>query len=212
MTVNAMPPADTMPTTTADPTADAMPSIEAPRLRSDGAEPQWSRREAILSGFILFHIVAITVWCFGVRPVVQTRAGRGLGRYMVFSGLYQGWDMFAPKPMSLNTYLQAEITYRSGRTRLWRFPRPQDAGYVQRMFLERQRKWASERLRVDENAALWPDAARYVARLNGDPNDPPASVTLIRYWSEIAPPKSGKPEPWQHDSFFTYAVTPADLR
>jgi hypothetical protein len=187
----------------------------APALSgSPAASPPlaWSRREAVISGVILFHLLALVIWCFDMQAVPRTRIGMGLARYMVFSGLYQGWDMFAPDPLSVNSYLEADITYWDGRMQVWRFPRPQDVGYFDRMFTERYRKWANERLRDDDNAALWPDAARYIARLNNNPKNPPATVSLVRYWSEIAPPGSGRPEPWHRYVFFRYTVAPADLR
>jgi hypothetical protein len=172
---------------------------------------EWSRREVVISGFILFHIIALVLWCFGLeRP--RTRVGKGLDVYMVYSGLSQGWAMFAPNPTSLNSHVEAEITYQNGRVRVWRFPRPEEIGYFERMFTERFRKWANDRLRMDANAALWPDAARYIARLNDDPTNRPVTVALVRYWSQIGPPGSKQPEPWQHTTFFTYTVTPADLR
>jgi hypothetical protein len=131
--------------------------------------------------------------------------------YMVWSGLTQGWALFAPDPQYINVYLEAQITYRDGQKKIWKFPMPQDYGYYRRYFMERERKWSSDNLRLDSNAFLWPDAARYVARVNRDPNNPPVSVALIRHWSFIAPPRSGKSEPWNQYTFFTYSVLPGDL-
>jgi hypothetical protein len=78
--------------------------------------------------------------------------------------------------------------------------------------MARQLKWSVDNLRLDENAALWPGAARYVARLNNEPDNPPAKVTFIRYWTYIPPPKSRQPEPVNHYNFFTYSVLPGDLQ
>ena len=65
---------------------------------------------------------------------------------------------------------------------------------------------------IDENAVLWPDTARYIARHNNDRTSPPLSVKLVRYWSEIFPPGTREPDPWHQYVFFTYAVVPEDLR
>jgi hypothetical protein len=131
---------------------------------------------------------------------------------MLWSGLSQGWALFAPDPESVNAYLVARITYRDGQKKFWKFPMPQDYGYYRRYFMERQRKWSSDNLRMDYNSALWPDAARYVARLNNDPNNPPVTVALVRHWSDIAPPASGQPETWSEYTFFTYSLLPGDLK
>ena len=168
-------------------------------------------RRVLLSVFLLFHLFVISVWSFPIslRPLVKVK--RVFAPYMVWSGLTQGWSLFAPDPQYVNAYLDAQITYRDGHKKIWKFPMPQDFGYYRRYFLERQRKWSSDNLRLDSNAFLWPDAARYVARLNNDPNDPPVTVTLIRHWSFIAPPGSGQLETWSQYTFFTYSVLPGDL-
>ena len=74
-------------------------------------------------------------------------------------GLRQDWMMFAPNPTHLNTYIDAEITYRDGRKHVWTFPQMQELGYAERYVKERYRKFANDRLWVKDNSALWPDAA-----------------------------------------------------
>jgi hypothetical protein len=131
-------------------------------------------------------------------------------------GLRQDWMMFAPNPTHLNTYIDAEITYRDGRKHVWTFPQMQELGYAERYVKERYRKFANDRLWVKDNSALWPDAARFIARLTAaDPSNPPLAVKLIHYWSEIPPPPEDGEEPrlerWKRDVFFTYTVNPGDL-
>jgi len=130
-------------------------------------------------------------------------------------GLRQDWMMFAPNPTRENTYIDAEITYRSGRKHIWTFPQMQELGYVERYAKERYRKFANERLWVKENSMIWPDAARFIARLNRDPSDPPKIVKLAHYRCVIpwAPPPGEDPpaEHWERDVFFTYTVNPGDL-
>jgi hypothetical protein len=80
---------------------------------------------------------------------------------------------------------------------------------------ERYRKFAEERLWVKENSALWPDAARYIARLNADALNPPQSVNLVAYRFIIPPlPPPGEappPERMEREVFFVYTVKPGDL-
>lgn len=130
---------------------------------------------------------------------------------MAWSGLTQDWNLFAPEPSSINAYLVAQITYRDGQKKAWNFPMPQDYGYYRRYFMSRRLRWSSDNLRMDKNAVLWPDAARYVARVNNDPKNPPVTVELVRHWSLIAPPMSGQRETWSESTFFTYTVLPGDL-
>jgi hypothetical protein len=168
-------------------------------------------RRVLLSVFLLFHLFVIVVWAFPVDQRQLRKIKRFIAPYMVWSGLTQGWSLFAPDPQSINAYLVAQITYRDGQNKIWKFPMPQDFGYYRRYFMSRQLKWSSDILRIDTNAVLWPDAARYVARVNNAPNNPPVTVALVRHWSFIAPPKSGQSETWSQYTFFTYSVLPGDL-
>ena len=139
----------------------------------------------------------------------------GLSHYASALGLRQDWMMFAPNPTRENTFIDAEITYRSGRKRIWTFPQMQELGYAERYAKERYRKFANERLWVKEASFLWPDAARYIARLNREPSDPPQIVKLAHYRSIIpwapAPGEQPAPERWEREVFFTYTVKPGDL-
>lgn len=82
-----------------------------------------------------------------------------------------------------------------------------------RTYKERYRKFV-ENLQVDSYKALWPDVARYIARANNNPADPPEIVMLIRYWSDIVPPGDAKyrSQPERARIFFQYNVEPGDLR
>ena len=132
---------------------------------------------------------------------------------MNLSGLTQGWSLFAPNPTNSNCRLTAQIQHQGGSTNTWKFPMPQDYGYS--YFLERDRKWANDNVRLDRNSALWPDAARYVARINDDPMHHSVSVKLFRYCEDIQLP-GAKPaansETIKPEDFFTYEVKPGDLQ
>jgi hypothetical protein len=169
---------------------------------------------AAISVFLLFHIVVIFCWSVPLNSLLVTAVKESVRPYMHWAGLFQVWDMFSPNPLNLNTYLEAELTFRDGSTRVWKFPKMQELGYVERYFKERYRKFGNERVRLDANSALWPDAARYIARINNNPSNPPTVVRLVRYWSEIAPPTadgSHPPEPWHHFVFFIHFVSAGDL-
>lgn len=166
--------------------------------------------------FIIFHLAAFFAWCLPIQSLIVSNFKNRIKPYMFATGLFQGWDMFAPDPLRLNIRVDAEITYRDGSVRAWQYPRMDKLGFVDRYFKERYRKYATEYLRVDEYAALRPDSARLLARVNNDqPSNPPVTVTLFRSWSEIQPahPDGSYEEgPWTRVSFFTYTVTPGDLQ
>jgi hypothetical protein len=164
----------------------------------------------LISSFIVFHILAIVCWSVPLNTLVFATIKNEISPYMFFSGLSQNWGMFSSPP-NANVRVEAEILYRDGERRVWRFPLPQDLTYTQRYFRERYRKFANDNLRLDDKSALWPDAARYIARLNNDPNNSPVVVRLSREFSQIAPPGSSETAPPQHQLFFTYLIKPGDL-
>jgi hypothetical protein len=177
--------------------------------------PALSRLARILiSGFIALNLFAIVSWCVPLDSPLLS-ACRSLSRpYLVWTGLFQKWDMFAPDPSKLNCYLGAQIAFRDGRTALWTFPRMENLGIIDKYFKERYRKYANDNLRLDGDAPAWPDAARYIARVNYSPSNPPVSVNLVRYWSIVPPPTATgayEPGPWQQYMFFHYSVAPGDL-
>src|SRR5215469_9235794 len=185
-------------------------------MRNSGPLPQTPSRwiRALFSAFIAFNLFAIVSWCVPLEsPLVS--ACRNLSRpYLVWTGLFQKWDMFAPDPSKLNCYLGAQIAFRDGRTALWTFPRMENLGVIDKYFKERYRKYANDNLRLNADAPAWPDAARYIARLHYSPANPPVSVSLVRYWSIVPPPTTTgayQPGPWQQYVFFHYSVAPGDL-
>jgi hypothetical protein len=173
-----------------------------------------SWKQIAISAFLLFHMLAIASWCLPFNSVLNEKARGFIRPYMLWSGLFQIWDMFAPDPARVNSYVEAEISFRDGSTRVWSVPRMNELGYVDRYFKERYRKFSTEYLRMDSHAALWPDAARYIARVNRNPANQPTAVRLVRWWSEINPPGPHgeyQPSRWGHFAFFTYEPRPGDL-
>jgi hypothetical protein len=132
---------------------------------------------------------------------------------MLWSGLFQTWNAFAPAPKAINSYVEAIVIYKDGAVRTWKFPRMEQLGLWERYHEERYRKFV-ENLKEDSSAPLWPDAARHIARLNNVPSNPPQIVMLIRHWSDIVPRPDGsyRPEAGHVQIFYEYNVTPQDLK
>lgn len=180
------------------------------RLKSRFGNPLKLRQLAI-SAFLLFHICAITFWCIPIGSPLIAAVRNVVRPYLLWAGLFQSWDMFAPGPKSTNTYIEAIIVYKDGHTKNWKFPRMEQLSFSERYRKERYRKFV-ENLK-EENVVLWPDAARHIAWLNNDPANPPEFVILIRHWSDMAPHLDAPyhPEPWHMQILYEYKVKPADL-
>ena len=163
--------------------------------------------------FIGFHLVAITCWCLPI-DAPPLSLGRSIVRpYFLWAGLFQSWDMFAPVPKGANTQLAAELRYRDGSRRTWKYPSMEEMGIGEKLFKERYRKFADnlERSELDD---LLPDVARYIARSNSSSANPVKTVILIQRYSFIIPRSDGTclPEPWQSHVLLGYGVRPEDLK
>lgn len=163
--------------------------------------------------FIGFHLLAITCWCLPIDTPLLPLCRSIVRPYFLWAELFQSWDMFAPVPKGANTYLEAELRYKDGSRKTWKYPRMEEMSIREKLFRERYRKFADnlERGELDD---LLPDAARYIARMNSSPGNPVKTVILIQRYSFIVPHSDGTyvPEPWQSHVLLGYGVRPEDLK
>jgi hypothetical protein len=166
-----------------------------------------------LNIFIIFHIFAITAWALPFRSQFVVDSVALVRPYILWSGLFQDWNMFSPMPKATNTYLEAVVIYKDGSTQMWDFPRMELLSLTQKYSKERYRKFV-EILLDQNNAALRPDVARYVARLPGIREKDPQQILLMVKWSNILPNGDGTfaRTPLDQDVFFRYDVQPEDLQ
>ena len=187
----------------------------APKL-SQSESSELSRQARIgVSAFLMFNLFAIVTWCMPLDSPLIARCRSLIRPYLLYTGLFQKWDMFAPDPSKVNHYVAGVVTYQDGSTSVWTFPRMENLGYIDKYFKERYRKYANDFLNLDVYSGLWPDAARYIARQNNRPSNPPIVVDLVRHWSMVPPPDSGEDPSlarWNQYQFFRYIVREGDLR
>jgi hypothetical protein len=167
-------------------------------------------KRSAISAFLAFHLLAITCWAIPLDTPLMVAFRNAVRPYFLWSGLFQAWNAFAPAPKALNSYVEAIVIYHDGRVLTWKFPRMEQLSLAQRYYRERYRKFV-ENLKEDSSVALWPDAARYIARLNNNPSNPPEIVMLIRHWTDIVPPPAPPAGQPHVQIFYEYKVKPADL-
>lgn len=174
--------------------------------------------KALINLFIAFHLVALTLWGLP-ESQFRTAAIKPFRAYLNWSGLWNGWNMFAPNPLALNSQIDATVTFQDGTTANWEFPRMERLSPGERFRKERFRKWR-ERIRLDMYSVAHVSTARYVAKqLYSDPRNPPVQVTLTRRWADIPAPAAcdHQPMPKQYEMEHSYAfleheIRPEDLR
>jgi hypothetical protein len=184
------------------------------RTSSGGTKPAWVAKvgRAVINAFLIFHILGVTCWSIPLTNPLLTASRNLIRPYFLWAGLFQAWDMFSPTPRSINSYVEAIVLYKDGSTRNWAFPRMDHLSLTERYFKERYRKYVDS-LGEDTNSALWPDAARRIARLNNDGPSAEAMVFLVRYSSAIVPQSgSNIPAAWDTQVFYAYTVEPEDVK
>jgi len=84
---------------------------------------------------------------------------------------------------------------------VWAFPRMEELSFGERYRKERYRKFLDV-LPQPQNAPLWPDVAKHVARQFNSQTDPPDKVLLIEFQSDIHPGADGTQEPTPRPNVF----------
>lgn len=183
---------------------------QAPLSRREG----WARiRYLAINAFLLVHLTAIFCWAVPFSSPFFAMCRDLVRPYFQWAGLFQSWDMFSPQPKSANSYVEALVIYQDGNTRNYKLPRMELLNRTDRYVKERYRKFV-ENLEDNKNAALWPDAALFIARANNDRPIPVKTVLLIRYWSPILlrPGGSATPARWDEDVFYARPISAGDLK
>lgn len=132
-------------------------------------------------------------------------------RVVMWSGLWQYWDMFAPNPASVDIYLDSYVEYADGSTREVMYPRMYELPLGEKYLMERYRKYV-ERVNGDEYYEKWPQLATWMAaRAWTDPDNPPVHIRMRRNWRQIQAQDSVTPDGYNHYFFYEKDVTREEL-
>lgn len=180
--------------------------------------------------FVLFHVIAITVWALPVPPTAilngqvapsgtnwvtywnqkHLKPFPPLHVYAKTLGFWQYWDMFAPDPARVDRWGDADIVYLNGTIKHYAYPRMANLSIWDKFIEERYRKFF-ERSGNDQFTYLWPNFARRIAILNDDPTNPPVEVRVFRHFKTTMPPGEKQPDSYKTDLYYIYAVDPKEL-
>ena len=192
------------------------------------------RVHPLVPAFVLFHVVAITLYALP-RPSDATINNtapprwyslsdwveRGLKYsyldakqsvpiygYLYPSGLWQYWDMFAPDPAQTDIWCDAEVTYLDGTKTTFKYPHIKSLSIPEKFMQERHRKFY-ERVNSEKTPFYWMPFAQAIALKSAtDPNSPPIQVTLVRHFQSVMRhDKQEKNEPpYLTYNYFSYIV------
>ena len=179
------------------------------KKKTQPVKPEAFRRGAI-SVFLLFHLVAISCWALPVNFWLTIGVRELVRPYMLWSGLFQSWDTFAPNPPTANSFVRALVVMQDRHLHVWAFPRMEELSYRERYRKERYRKFA-EVLQQPGNAAIGPDVAKHIARIFNGPGGDPDKVILVQYQSDI-PLNNGAELTPRPNAFHEEYIQPEDLK
>ena len=134
--------------------------------------------------------------------------------YVLTTGTWQYWDMFAPEPASTDYYCEAEIEYRDGARRPASYPRMADLPIPLKYAKERYRKFY-ERAGdpTPPSPRFWPPFAQTLAlHAYRDKDNPPVVVRLTQRSRNVAPPGERQETGYKATFYFAYAVDQKRLR
>jgi hypothetical protein len=152
----------------------------------------------MLSLLMVVTIGSLVLWNLPKgRPRAEARTV--VAPLLVPVGLDQDWSVFAPSPRAFTVGFLAKVTYEDGSTKTWE---PPEIGKV--IAPLRTYRWQKydERIRADDYATYWYDAARFIAK---DAGPGVTHVELLRRFQPVVIPGSGeKRKPLETFSFYTW--------
>jgi hypothetical protein len=122
----------------------------------------WTLRRLLISAFLVFHLTATALWVLPICPI-RDRAVPWLQYYMLPTGMWQAWAMFAPDPIHDTVMLEAEVIDCNGVRHGFRFPRMADYTWWQGIPRFRYAKYNAN-MGSDEFAEPRKFAAHHVLR------------------------------------------------
>lgn len=172
--------------------------------------PTWKR--ALISGFVLFNIVAVL--CSSSKPVQeQNPLERFFMPYLRWTRLNQRWPLFVPSPRKFALKFRVEIQFKDGTQKVWRRPYPPNWDFFARHLAYSFQKWDLASNYLDAPGPLWLDLVHFIEWLYREEPSPPQKIILIRSmgnWPE--PAESGDPRQdenllqWVDTTVFAYDV------
>lgn len=169
----------------------------------------------LVSLAVIAYVLALLVQ-MSPASNVKERLEKSVTPVLEYLGIWQNFAVFSPNPRSTNIFLSATVTFADGSAEFFEYPRLERLNMWERVQKERFRKYGLDNVYNDGERGLWPDLARYIARLYYGAGKKPIAVSLQRHWSDIPPPEEGLANPLPEQAkmltFYVYDVKPEDLQ
>lgn len=141
-----------------------------------------------ISTFLIVHVSALLITNLPTCPLKVSLGNLWVDSYLMPTGQWQGWGMFAPEPTRNTLTLEAAVRDSRGLVRRYSFPRMMDQSAWKGFLTYRHAKYAAN-AGEPTGAANREFTARYVVRaLKMRDEDFPAVVQLYyQVWPTLSP-------------------------
>lgn len=147
---------------------------------------RWTLTKRAVTGYVVFHLVALGLWNLPGGPI-RERTADLVSYYLLPTGLWQSWTMFAPDAPTASMTLEALTRDRHGVMRSYAFPRIGSKSAWEGYWSFRDAKYANM-IGQPESVVQREFAARTVIRrLEVPPESFPVEVQL-QYQVRATPP------------------------
>lgn len=117
-----------------------------------------------------------------------------LDPYLDVTGLWiGGWQLFAPEPDKVNSYISAEVRFADKKSAFIRSPQWRLMSAPERFISFREAEYF-DKIRLDNNAAAWPALCKFWGNTAEHPDGldiPAKEIILKRHWVVIPEPNQG---------------------
>ena len=131
---------------------------------------------------------------------------------LLYFGLWQGWDMFAPNPRAEDIWVDVVFKNRDGSSHTWELTHMIQMDFFDRWQRERWRKYFNDHLRLDSERRLWQPFMEYAVRYLREEGQDPTHIEITRWWRGTVKPV--RPDaradvnqaPWNRFTFYKWDV------
>ncbi len=162
--------------------------------------------------FVITYVFVLTWWLLYPTPL-RTAILKPFVSPVVYFGLWQGWGVFSPNIRRTDVTLGANITYDDGMVYTWGFPRIDKCGLIEKMYMERYRKFGYDHANWDDHSYMWNDFSRYIGRINRRSGKKIVSIELFKTWCKLCPMEQalrGERNPEHFSRYYVYHPSAED--
>ncbi len=148
-------------------------------------------KKIFVNCFLIVWLLVLTIDSAPITGQWHQYLNDKLDPYLDVTGLWiGGWKLFAPEPDKVNSYISAEVRFADKRSAFIRSPKWRELSALDR-FLNFRKAEYFDHIRLDTNAAAWPDLCDYWGNTTDHPDglDIPAKEIIVkRHWVVIPKP------------------------